>query len=141
MISRRSQYHKFSRSKKIVKPKFSLVLTTTIAIIALNLTNSVSSVLAFNPEHLRRLIQSGECQRCDLSSADLSGQNLEGNNFSGSNLRGANFSGADLTGANLTGAKLQRATLWRSLLRDVDLRNADLRDASLVVNDLQGMNL
>lgn len=138
-----------------MKSKFFLgtaIATMLAALDFLNVANHVTnSVLAFNPEHLRRLIQSGECPNCDLSNADLSGQNLEGNNFNGANLRGANLSGAnlnqadltgaDLTGANLTGAKLRQVTLWRSILRDVDLRNADLQRANLVGNDLQGMNL
>ena len=134
-----------------MRSKFFLGISTATMVVGLNLLSPINSVLAFNPEHLRRLIQSGECQGCDLSNADLSGQNLEGNDFKDSNLRGANLSGADLsqatlqgadlTGANLTGAKLRRVALWRSILREVDLRNADLRGASLIGNDLQGMNL
>jgi CHAT domain-containing protein/uncharacterized protein YjbI with pentapeptide repeats len=136
----------------IMKIKFPLTIATaTLLVVALDFCNLTGSVWAFNPEHLRRLIQSGECQDCDLSNADLSGQNLEGNDLTGAHLRGANLSGAnlrqatlqraDLTGANLTGARLQQAILWRSILRDVDLRNANLQRARLLGNDLRGMNL
>ena len=134
-----------------MKIKFPLMIATAALLVVLDFLNLTNSVLAFNPEHLRRLIQSGECQGCDLSNADLSGQNLEGNDLTGANLRGANLSGAnlrqatlqraDLTGANLTGARLQQAILWRSILRDVDLRNGYLQRARLIGNDLRGMNL
>ncbi len=65
-----------------------------------------NSVQAYNPEQLRRLIDTNSCPGCDLSGADLSGTNL-----SGANLEGANLSRANLRNANLSGAKLKGATM------------------------------
>ena len=53
---------------------------------------------AFDPEHLKRLIEANKCQSCDLR---------------GANLIGANLSGADLRKADLEGA---RDTAIRSIL-------------------------
>jgi uncharacterized protein YjbI with pentapeptide repeats len=63
---------------------------------------------AYNPEHVRRLLDTNSCSGCDLTGADLSWANLKGANLTGANLTGANLKGANLTGADLTGANLTR---------------------------------
>jgi len=44
---------------------------------------------AANPEHLQRLLESNQCQNCDLSGADLKDTNLFGANLVNANLKGA----------------------------------------------------
>jgi uncharacterized protein YjbI with pentapeptide repeats len=73
------------------------------------LSNSIllsNAVQAYNPEDVRRLLDTNACSGCDLTGANLRGANLRGANLSGANLSGANLSGADLSGANLSGANL-----------------------------------
>ena len=76
---------------------------------------------AENHEHVRQLLQTGDCIGCDLSGANLSGLNL----------RGANLSSADLSGA----------TFQQTQLMYANLENADLSDAILAYSDLSGANL
>jgi uncharacterized protein YjbI with pentapeptide repeats len=88
---------------------------------------------AENLEQTQQLINSRQCQRCDLSRvglvfADLAGANLESANLSGANLNRANLSNANLRGANLAGAVLFNANLSGADLRGADLRGADLRE-------------
>ena len=106
---------------------------------------------AFDPEHLRQLFATNQCEGCDLSGADLSGQRMSYANLSGADLRGANLSGANLesvlawnanfAGANLTGANLEDATLSRANLQGVNLRSATLEDCDLDGTDLTGVDL
>lgn len=106
---------------------------------------------AANPQHLRQLIATKQCQECDLSGAglvraDLRGANLRGANLSGANLSRANLSGADLTGANLSatglfGVNLSAAKLTGANLLGADLRNTYLMNADLAGVDLKGVNL
>ena len=58
------------------------------------------SVGAFDPAHLKRLKETKECPKCDLSKADLYGAKLQW-----AYLEGANLTDADLKGANLENAK------------------------------------
>ena len=96
------------------------------AVITLLITLSLAgSVKAENPKHLKRLIDTNQCPRCDLRNADLKGANLRGANLRGANLRGANLRGANLRGADLKGANLQGA----------DLKDANLRNTILEPND------
>ena len=82
----------------------------------------VSSASAFDPAHVERLRNTGNCVKCDLSGfkfpekvnledanltgAFLNGADLTRANLTGANLNGANLGGADLSYANLTGANL-----------------------------------
>ncbi|MCJ8279500.1 MAG: pentapeptide repeat-containing protein, partial [Rivularia sp. ALOHA_DT_140] len=63
-----------------------------------------SSVKAENPQHVQKLLKTGECMSCDLSGANLRGSHLIGADLRGANLRGANLEHANLEGADLTGA-------------------------------------
>ena len=49
---------------------------------------------AFDPEHLKRLIEANKCQSCDLRGANLIGANLYEANISGADLRKADLEGA-----------------------------------------------
>lgn len=108
---------------------------------------------AENSEHLRQLLSTKQCQKCDLSGAglvladlsnadlreaDLSGVNLSRANLTNANLSGAKLLGASLFGANLSGANLSGADLGAADLRTAYLWNADLRNANLTNALLKG---
>ena len=78
-------------------------LSSTISLISLLLMTPVS---AENPDHVRQLLATKSCPRCDLSGADLRNADL-----SGANLQGADLRNADLSGANLQGADLRNANI------------------------------
>jgi len=91
---------------------------------------------AENPDHIRQLLATKQCQRCDLSGAglvrvQLPAANLQQSDFSRANLSQGNFASADLSGARLAGSSLAGANLSGADLTGADLRNADLRGAIL----------
>ena len=113
----------------------------------------ITTAEAANSGHLRDLLKTKKCQKCDLSGAglvmaNLSGADLRGANLSGANLSRANLSGADLRdadlsgaglfGANLSGAKLNRVNLLGADLRNTYLVNARLTDVDANTANLQG---
>jgi uncharacterized protein YjbI with pentapeptide repeats len=106
---------------------------------------------AFEQVDLTRLLDSGNCDHCDLSDSDLrgrrfagaslAGSNLSGADLSGCNLRYANLIGVDLTqaklsGADLSGARLQGARLYGVDLSETRLAGADMRDVDLSHMDI-----
>ncbi|WP_255527303.1 MULTISPECIES: pentapeptide repeat-containing protein [Trichocoleus] len=101
---------------------------------------------AENSDHLRQLLSTKQCQKCDLSGAglvlaDLSNADLREADLSGVNLSRANLTNANLSGAKLLGASLFGANLGGANLRGADLGSADLRTAYLWNADLQNANL
>lgn len=119
------------------------VLATSALLATICIANPAISA---NNQHIRQLLATKECQKCDLSGAglvmaDLSGANLSGANLSSANLSRANLSGADLTGANLSGTSLFGANLSGTILSGADLSAADLRDTYMVNAELAGANL
>lgn len=126
----------------------SQILATTAFLTLISLHQTVQ---AANPEHVRQLLASKECQNCDLtgvglvmanlSGANLSGANLTGANLSRANLIGANLSGANLSGAGLFGANLTDAKLKGATLLGADLRNTYLYNAELTGVSLNGVNI
>jgi uncharacterized protein YjbI with pentapeptide repeats len=74
------------------------------------------ALFASRQDHVQRLLETRECQGCDLSNANLERLNLEG-----VNLAEANLEGASLRGSKLGGANLQRTNLRRANLEQVDL--------------------
>jgi uncharacterized protein YjbI with pentapeptide repeats len=64
-----------------------------------------SAVQAGNPQQIQRLLQTGECIKCNLSGADLTGAHLIGSDLRGANLKGANLSRANIEGADFTGRR------------------------------------
>jgi len=118
---------------------------------SLCLLSITATAEAANPDHVKRLLRTNQCTRCDLSEADLRTANLFGANLVGANLQGANLSGANLgsanlTDANLSGANLTQAYLFGAVLDSTNLSNANLqsaylRDATLVNVNISGANL
>jgi uncharacterized protein YjbI with pentapeptide repeats len=101
---------------------------------------------AANPEHVRKLLATKECAKCDLTGAglvmaDLSGANLRGANLAGANLSRANLSGADLSSANLSGTGLFGANLSATKLNGANLLGADLRNTYLYNAELSDVSL
>jgi len=100
---------------------------------------------------LMRLLETGQCPKCDLRGADLvhaqlphanlQGAQLQGANLSRANLSGANLNGADLRQASLMGANLSQSSLVNTLLVGADLREADLQGARVGVAGLRSANL
>jgi uncharacterized protein YjbI with pentapeptide repeats len=86
---------------------------------------------AENLVHLQQLMNTRECQGCDLFNAGLVNSNLNGVNLAGADLRNANLNRANLRGANLQGANLRGAVLSYADLTNADLRGADLTGVDL----------
>lgn len=112
----------------------------------LTLISLSQSAQAANPQHIRQLLASKQCQNCDLTGAglvmaDLSGADLSGANLAGANLSRANLSSADLRGANLTGTGLFGANLSGAHLDKANLEGADFRNTYLVNAQLNGASL
>ncbi|EKV02825.1 putative low-complexity protein [Leptolyngbya sp. PCC 7375] len=111
---------------------------------------------ADNNELVQQLMQTRDCENCDLQGADLrqsdlSQVNLEGANLERANLENVSLVDANLEGANLRGANLENAVLssanlttegrLRTSLRYANLRNADLTSTKLKGADLGRANL
>ena len=116
--------HSLSRR---LSPK--LLSWTALAIVV---TNIGSVAKAENLEHIRQLLSTKQCQRCDLQSANLVMANLQSASLTNANLQQANLSrvnfiGADLRNAKLAGSSLSGANLGGADLSGADLRNTDLR--------------
>ena len=104
-----------------------------------------TSAQAFNPEQLKQLLKTNQCQNCDLSGANLerlnlSGANLQGVNLSSASLLGSNLSNANLEAANLQGASLSDSYLYRANLTGANFSNAILLNANLRETILIGTN-
>ncbi|MEE9446409.1 MAG: pentapeptide repeat-containing protein [Arenicellales bacterium] len=78
-----------------------------------------------------RLLETLECEQCDLSHTDLSSLNLQGANLNEADLSGANLSGTNLRGANLQGARMLGVRLSDTLLGGANLKGADLSDIDI----------
>ncbi|MGK7946622.1 MAG: pentapeptide repeat-containing protein [Microcystaceae cyanobacterium] len=115
-----------------------------IAILSLITPLLVASVTqAANPNHVQQLLETRECQGCDLSGADLQGEHLIGVDLRDANLEGAkldytNLEGADLTGANLKSANLTGSMLTNATLAQTNLEQANLSQAQLYDTDVSG---
>ncbi|WNG29799.1 pentapeptide repeat-containing protein [Cystobacter fuscus] len=97
---------------------------------------ALSGCLSEREKTVRRLLETRECEGCDLKDASLEGANLEG-----ARLKGATLMGAVLARANLRNADLTEAGLEGVDARQADLRGARLDDARLLSAQLQGATL
>ena len=80
-------------------------------------TMFASSASAYDPDDLQKLMDTGNCEECDLW---------------GANLEGANLKGADLRGADLSGAYLKDATLNYAKMNGAILCNTTMPDGSVI---------
>lgn len=115
---------KMSRSMK--RELLWAIAPLTVAQIILMDVSLKPTAKAENPDHMRQLLQTGNCENCDLSGANLSGLSLRGANLSGANLSEATLQQTQLLYANLENADLSNAVLAYSDLSGANLRNADL---------------
>ncbi len=86
-----------------------------------------------DPNQVRQVLQTRECQGCDLSQQKLSFTNLRGANLRNANLSSADLKLVDLREANLIGAILDKADL-----RGADLTGADLTGAYMFETNFCG---
>lgn len=105
-----------------------LLLGTALAIFA---TNLGSVAKAENLDHIRQLLSTKQCQRCDLQNASLVMANLQSASLTNANLQQANLSRVNLAGADLRNAKLAGSSLSGANLGGADLTGADLRNTDL----------
>ncbi|MBE9181499.1 pentapeptide repeat-containing protein [Oculatella sp. LEGE 06141] len=106
--------------------KLKLLFVLTLASVGL-----VTPAQAENVQHTQQLMNSRECQRCDLREVGLVYANLSGANLQEADLSLGNLAQIDLRNANLRGANLAGAVLFSADLRGADLTGADLRGADL----------
>ena len=97
-----------------------LVVLGLTAIAPISWTDSAFA----DPNQVRQVLQTRDCQGCDLSRTKLSFANLRNANLRYANLFSADLKLADLRDANLVGAILDKADL-----RGADLTGADLTSA------------
>lgn len=86
---------------------------------------------SYNQADLQKLLDTNECNDCDLSGADLSNKGLYGAAMLRSNLSAANLTGALLREAKLNGANLSKAVLPNAKLNGATLSGANLSGANL----------
>ena len=101
--------------------------------------------------HLKQLLETNECEKCDLSGADLKGRNLFRANLFRANLEDANLEDAklefanlkytNLKNANLKYANLENANLFHATLSYADLSRANLKYTDLSGASSEGLNL
>lgn len=118
-----------------MKPRIAAALTILATV------GWVSPANAEDIQHLQRVMNSGECQNCDLRNAGLVFADLSEANLAGADLSLANLSRVNLSNANLSGANLSGAVLFSANLSGADLSGADLRGADLRGTVLTGVNL
>lgn len=99
-----------------------------------------------NIAHLNQLLQTKQCENCDLADAglvmvDLKGANLRGANLVGANLSQADLTGADLRGANLTNASFHGANLSGANLAGARAYNTDFRNSYVQGVIIDGLDL
>lgn len=93
---------------------------------------------ASDAEQLIRVLDSRQCQGCNLQDADLVHADLRDAHLKGAQLQRANLSGALLDGADLRGANLSFTSLAGASLRGADLRGSNLTGTDLRQADLGG---
>ncbi|NER84270.1 MAG: hypothetical protein F6K42_32990 [Leptolyngbya sp. SIO1D8] len=115
---------------KRLKPHIFL-LTTAVSATVISLGVSGSVAHAENPDAMRQLLQTLDCENCDLSGANLGGLDLSGANLQGANLQGAQLNSTDLSRANLREANLQAAKISRTNFQGANLQAANLANAQI----------
>ncbi len=132
-----------------------------IFVIFLSACQDCDAKKTYNSNHLKRLLKTKKCPKCDLSGADLSNADLAGADLRGAELSAAKLDGANLSNADLTGAELR----WRDDVGDkgkmgiaeigdfscnvtyeatligVNLQGAKLAGVNFYYLDLSGANL
>ena len=97
-----------------------------------------STAIAADQQDLIQLLESRQCQACQLSSVDLTHADLRDADLQRARLQRANLSQARLDGADLNGSDLSFTSFQGASLRGADLRNSRLIGTDLRRADLTG---
>jgi len=110
-----------------------------------------TNYLKSKSECVKQLIETRECEWCDLSGADLSGHDLSDinlrnailfcANLSGSRLSNANLQNCDLIGANLTNIYMEDVSLVRGDLSYCDMSNGSIIRYNMTETQSKGLIL
>jgi uncharacterized protein YjbI with pentapeptide repeats len=109
---------------------------TLLVLTILTWTGAAQISHSVDRNDLRRLLQTGECERCNLVGADLRNANLRHANLKNANLKNANLTGANLQDANFHGANLRYSSLKNAVIKDTDFSDANLQGATISYREL-----
>jgi uncharacterized protein YjbI with pentapeptide repeats len=126
-----------------------LSISMPLATILINY--AANSALALNENHFKQLLETRQCNGCNLIGAnlndlDLSGvqlidTNLNAANLANTNLQGANLTRSSLVAANLSNANLRQTNLSETAFVYANLAQANMQGSTLYCTDLQWTNL
>lgn len=108
-----------------------------VALLMMSWAGSTLIAHSADPRDLRRLRQTGECERCNLVGANLRFANLRDVNLKYANLKNADLTGANLHNTNLHRANLTYSSLKNAVIKDTDFSEANLRGATLDYRELE----
>ena len=97
-----------------------------------------SNAIAADQQDLIQLLDSRQCQECQLSEVELTHANLRDANLQRARLQRANLSQAQLDGADLSGSDLSFTSFQGASLRGANLRNSRLIGTDFRSADLTG---
>ncbi|MED5578558.1 MAG: pentapeptide repeat-containing protein [Nitrospinota bacterium] len=117
----------------------------------------MTDAFAFNQDHLKKVKNQEDCEKCDLSGAnlqfikmnhlDLRGTNFSGASFLYTEMRGSNLEGADFSNAqvntvrfhkaNLKNAVFRGSMIFRSHFYKADVRGADFSNTNLAESEFE----
>jgi hypothetical protein len=100
-----------------------------------------SGAWAFDEAHLKQLIETKQCNGCDLGGADLANLDLSGAQLMSANLNAAHLANTNLRGANLTKASIVEANLANTNLRQTNLSETTFVHSNLAQVAMQGATL
>ncbi len=112
MLSK-SVFKRYENRNRISFPKVAITLGGLVLVLTGVLLIS-NKAIAYDRHDYDRLMKTGDCVGCDLSSIkinnmDLSGSDLRGANLNNAQMQGTNLFKADLFGTILSGANLSYA--------------------------------
>lgn len=107
-----------------------------VTLLLVSWAGSIQIAHGADPRDLRRLRQTGECQRCNLVGANLRNANLRDANLKNANLKNADLTGANLQNANFHNANLAYSSLKNAVIKDTDFSEANLLGATLDYREL-----
>ncbi|MGB7084457.1 MAG: pentapeptide repeat-containing protein [Phormidesmis sp.] len=127
--------------RKCDRRKVAFAVGTLLCGIAMVSPLGTRSAQAADEAAITKLIETNECQGCDLHGADLRRLDLSGADLTEADLEGANFYYANLDGAQLNDANLIDVNFGYTSARGALLNGADLRYAILDNTDFTGASL
>ena len=106
-----------------------IVRLTVLVLMAVIIISNVQVALAFSPDDLARLRETGKCEGCDLRGANLFGEDLSRVKLNRADLRGADLTAAELFFTSLNEADLRGANLTEANMRGANLAGANVEGA------------